>query len=78
MEQIAASANLDPDVPIEGGGEGGPLPNIPDAPSEKELEDGLRALSQSWISKLKTAQKHKKPFKVCPELYQGPGCTCDP
>lgn len=62
MEEYASAANLDPDVPIEGGGEGGPLPDVPEAPSEKEMEDGLRAISQSWISKLKSAQKHKKPF----------------
>lgn len=57
----AVQENLSPALPVEGGGEGG-LPPVPEAPSEKEMEDGLRAIAHSWISKLKAAQKHKKPF----------------
>ena len=46
--------------PLGGGGDS--LPEVPGAPSEKDMEDGLRAIAHSWISKLKSAQKHKKPF----------------
>jgi hypothetical protein len=62
MDELAASGNLDPDVPIQGGGDEGPLEDPGMAPSEKELEDGLRAIAKSWLSKLEAAQKHKKPF----------------
>lgn len=41
----------------------GPLPEVPDdAISQKKMEDALRAISQSWLSKLKQAEKHKRPF----------------
>jgi len=54
--------SLAPDVPVEGAGGEGLLPDVPETPTEKEMEDGLRAISHSWISKLKAAVKYKKPF----------------
>ena len=60
MDELAASGSLDPDVPVPG--DEGPLENPVMAPSEKELEDGLRAIAKSWLSKIAAAQKHKKPF----------------
>jgi hypothetical protein len=41
------------------------------------MEDALRAISTSWLSKLKQAQKHKKPFsddaKECMNFFDGHG-----
>ena len=54
--------NLQPELPAEGGD---PLADVPfedAAITQKKMEDGLRAISTSWLSKLKQAQKHKRPF----------------
>ena len=53
---------LQPELPTEGGD---PLADVPfedAAITKKKMEDGLRAISTSWLSKLKQAQKHKRPF----------------
>ena len=54
--------NLQPELPTEGGD---PLADVPfedAALTQKKMEDGLRAISTSWLAKLKQAQKHKRPF----------------
>jgi hypothetical protein len=54
--------NLQPELPSEGS-EGGPFEAPPqDVIPQKQMEDALRAISTSWLSKLKQAEKHKKPF----------------
>ena len=49
----------------------------PDEVSQKKLEDGLRAISTSWLSKIKQSQKHKKPFtddaKEAMNFFDGSG-----
>jgi hypothetical protein len=67
---------LAPELPIEGA-EGG-LPELPeDAISQKKMEDALRSISSSWLSKIKQAEKHKRPFsedaKECMNFYDGHG-----
>jgi len=57
---------------------GGGLPDVPDQGiSQKKMEDGLRAVSQSWLSKLKMAEKHKRPFsedaKEAMQFFDGNG-----
>jgi hypothetical protein len=43
--------------------EAGPFEAPPEeAISKQRMEDGLRAITQSWLSKIKQSQKHKKPF----------------
>ena len=54
--------NLYPELPSEGS-ESGPFEApTPDVIPQKRMEDALRAISTSWLSKLKQAEKHKKPF----------------
>ena len=54
--------NLYPELPSEGS-ESGPFEAPPpDVIPQKRMEDALRAISTSWLSKLKQAEKHKKPF----------------
>lgn len=53
--------NIDP--PLPGEGEGG-LPEVPygDDITQQKMEDALRAITKSWLSKLTQARKHKAPF----------------
>jgi hypothetical protein len=69
--------NLYPELPSEGS-DGGPFEAPPqDIIPQKRMEDALRAISTSWLSKLKQAQKHKKPFsddsKECMNFFDGHG-----
>jgi hypothetical protein len=69
--------NLYPEMPSEGSG-AGPFEAPPeDIIPQKKMEDALRAISTSWLSKLKQAQKHKKPFsddaKECMNFFDGHG-----
>ncbi len=69
--------NLYPELPSEGS-ESGPFEAPPpDVIPQKRMEDALRAISTSWLSKLKQAQKHKKPFsddaKECMNFFDGHG-----
>ena len=56
------SENLEPELPLQSG-DGG-LAEVPDpeAYSQKQIEDGLRAICTSWLSKIKQSKRHKKPF----------------
>jgi len=51
----------------------GPLP--PEQVSPNELEDALRSVAKSWISKLEQAAKHKRPFSMdaeeCLHFFDG-------
>jgi hypothetical protein len=43
--------------------EAGPLEAPPEeAITQRKMEDALRAISQSWLSKINQSQRHKKPF----------------
>jgi hypothetical protein len=54
--------NLQPELPSEGS-DAGPFDAPPeDIIPQKKMEDALRAISTSWLSKIKQAEKHKKPF----------------
>jgi len=51
---------LQPEMSLEGSLG---LPEAPeDSVSQKKMEDALRAIATSWLSKLSQARKHKKPF----------------
>lgn len=57
---------------------GGGLPDVPDeAISQRKMEDALRAISQSWLAKLKMGEKHKRPFsedaKEAMQFFDGHG-----
>jgi hypothetical protein len=54
--------NLQPELPSEGSDAGQFEAPPPDVIPQKRMEDALRAISTSWLSKLKQAEKHKKPF----------------
>lgn len=50
-------------APLEHSAEGG-LPPLPEEEqSQEKLEEGLRAIAKSWLSKLDQARKHKAPFQ---------------
>lgn len=54
---------IEPEVGDVGSGNGADLPEIPpDMAGPKKVEDALRAVAKSWLSKLQQADKHKKPF----------------
>ena len=58
--------------------EDGSLPELPDeAIGQKKMEDALRSISSSWLSKLKQAEKHKRPFtedaKEAMNFFDGAG-----
>jgi hypothetical protein len=53
---------LSPDLPLAGGD-----PSMFEEPpveayTEKQMQDALRSVSTGWLSKLKQAEKHKRPF----------------
>jgi hypothetical protein len=53
---------IEPQADVEGGN-GAELPEIPpDMAGPKRVEDALRAVAKSWLSKLQQAEKHKRPF----------------
>jgi hypothetical protein len=71
MEELGSELPLD-------GSEGGGLPPLPeDTVSQKKMEDALRAITTSWLSKIKQAEKHKRPFsedaKECMNFFDGHG-----
>ncbi len=54
--------NLEPVIPTLGDE---PLEDVPfeeAAITQKKMQDALRAVSTSWLAKLKQSQKHKKQF----------------
>lgn len=64
LGQLDAMPTLDMSPAPEAGGMD-VLPDLPEpvGPSREEMDDGLRAIVSSWVSKLKAADEHKKPFK---------------
>lgn len=67
---------LSPEISLDAAA--GPLPEVPEEGiSQKKMEDALRAISQSWLSKLKSAEKHKRPFsedaKEAMNFFDGTG-----
>jgi hypothetical protein len=64
------------ELPSEGS-EGG-LPPLPeDTIDQKKMEDALRSVATSWLSKIKQAEKHARPFredaKECMNFFDGHG-----
>jgi hypothetical protein len=54
--------NLQPELPSMST-EGGGLPEVPeDGMTQRKMEDALRAISTSWLDKIKQSEKHKRPF----------------
>lgn len=67
-------STLPPELPVDE--QDGGLPPIPDElESQKQLEDALRAITKSWLSKLSQARKHKQPFTTdaqeCMSFFDG-------
>lgn len=54
--------NLQPELPMDGADPLAAVPTEDVSITKKKMEDGLRAISTSWLAKLKQAQKHKRPF----------------
>lgn len=54
--------NLQPELPSMST-EGGGLPEVPEEGlTQRKMEDALRAISTSWMDKIKQSEKHKRPF----------------
>jgi hypothetical protein len=67
--------NLDQNVPSMGDGS---LPELPvEQIGQQRMQDALKAVSASWLSKLKQAEKHKRPFsedaKEAMNFFDGSG-----
>jgi hypothetical protein len=67
--------NLDQNVPSMGDGS---LPELPvEQIGQQRMQDALKAVSTSWLSKLKQAEKHKRPFsedaKEAMNFFDGSG-----
>jgi hypothetical protein len=54
--------NYAPELPLTGGDPSQFEDPPPDAYTQKQVEDALRSVASSWLSKLKQAEKHKRPF----------------
>ena len=70
MDDLELTANAMPD---QGG-----LPELPpDQIGQKQMEDALRSISQSWLDKIKQSEKHKRPFtedaKEAMQFFDGHG-----
>ena len=68
--------NLQPELPMQASDLGSQLPPIPDeAIREKDIEEALRSVAKSWLTKLTQARKHKRPFsmdaKECMHFFDG-------
>ncbi len=58
MDEQGLSTDASPDSPTGMG-----LPPLPeDQMSAQKMEDALRAISTSWLDKIKQSEKHKRPF----------------
>jgi hypothetical protein len=58
--------------------EDGSLPELPEEQlGQKQMEDALRSVATSWLSKIKQAEKHKRPFtedaKEAMNFFDGSG-----
>jgi hypothetical protein len=67
---------LPPELPLTGPADEGGLPPLPeDTVSQKMMEDALRSIATSWLSKIKSAEKHKRPFtedaRECANFFDG-------
>jgi|694.fasta_scaffold141227_3 hypothetical protein len=65
-----------PELPVDGSEAG--LPPLPeDTTSQKKMEDALRSIASSWLSKISQAEKHKRPFtedaRECMNFFDGHG-----
>ena len=57
--------NLQPELPMQSSDLGSQLPPVPDeAIREKDIEEALRSVAKSWLTKLTQARKHKRPFSM--------------
>ena len=57
--------NLQPELPMQSSDLGSQLPPVPDeAIREKDIEEALRSVAKSWLTKLTQARKHKRPFSI--------------
>ena len=67
--------NLSPEVSVAGGDPSQFADPPEDFFSQKQMEDALRSVATGWLSKLKQAEKHKRPFstdaKECMQFFDG-------
>lgn len=69
---------MDELLPLEGSGNPGELPELPpDGVGQQKMEDALRSVAKTWLSKIQLGVKHKRPFtddaKEAMQFFDGHG-----